>query len=174
MEVRDCRADDVSAIAAIYAAAVLTGTASFELEPPGLDEMVARREALLAGGYPYVVATIGSSVAGYAYAGPYRTRPAYRGTVENSVYVDEAYRRRGIAALLLHRLVKEAAGRGFRQMIAVIGDSDNRASVELHRKAGFQLAGTLHSVGWKHGRWLDTVLMQIALGPGDRQPPNGS
>ena len=103
---------------------------------------------------------------GYAYAGPYRPRPAYSSTVENSVYVRPDRHGHGIGRALLDRLVVEAAARGYRQMVAVIGDSANRASVELHRRAGFALVGTLRDVGWKHGRWLDTVLMQRALGSG--------
>jgi len=171
MLLRPCLEDDLDAITAIYGHAVATGTASFELEPPSRDEMARRRSALLDAGYPYLVAEVGGRIAGYAYASAYRARPAYRGTVENSVYVDQAVQGRGIGRALLGRLVDECAARGFRQMVAVIGDSANHASRRLHEAAGFTLVGTLHSVGWKHGRWLDTVLMQRSLGTGDDTPP---
>lgn len=168
--IRPCEERDLPAITAIYRDAVLTGTASFEIEPPSEAEMGRRRTALLEGGHPYLVAEAGGRLAGYAYAGAYRARPAYRGSVENSVYVAEAARRSGVARALLAALVEEAAERGFRQMIAVIGDSANAASIRLHEAAGFAHVGTLRSVGWKHGRWLDTVLMQRPLGPGDGAP----
>jgi L-amino acid N-acyltransferase YncA len=168
--VRACEAADVPAITAIYRPAVLHGSATFEIEPPDEAEMLRRREALLAGGHPYLVAALGGEVAGYAYAGPYRARPAYRSTVENSVYVRDGLQGRGIGRRLLAALVDEAATRDFRQMIAVIGDSGNAASVRLHEACGFAPVGVLRSVGWKHGRWLDTVLMQRALGPGDSAP----
>ncbi|WP_142847871.1 GNAT family N-acetyltransferase [Telmatospirillum sp. J64-1] len=167
---RPCEARDIPAIAAIYAHAVRTGTASFELDPPSETEMEARRTALLKGGYPYCVAELAGEVAGYAYAGPYRPRPAYGATVENSVYVREDCKGLGLGRLLMARLIEEAEARGFRQMVAVIGDSANLASIRLHESMGFEPIGTLRSVGWKHGRWLDTVLMQRSLGPGDRLP----
>lgn len=170
MLLRPCQEDDLDAITRIYGQAVRTGTASFELEPPARDEMVRRRQALLDGGYPYLVAEVAGQVLGYAYASAYRARPAYRGTVENSVYVDPAAHGRGIGRALLARLVDDCAARGYRQMVAVIGDSANRASQRLHAAAGFTLVGTLRSVGWKHGRWLDTVLMQRPLGAGDGAP----
>lgn len=163
---------DVPRIAAIYAHAVTHGSASFELEPPGAAEMTARREALVAAGYPYLVADAAGTVIGYAYAGAYRPRPAYRDTVEGSVYVDPGRHRAGLGRLLLAGLVDEAAARGFRQMVAVIGDSANAASIRLHEALGFRHAGILRAVGWKHGRWLDSVLMQRALGPGDAAPPS--
>ena len=162
---------DVPAIAAIYAHAVETGRASFELEPPGVEAMRARRAALVASGHPYLVAELDGAVAGYAYAGPYRPRPAYRHTVENSVYVRPDRQGLGLGRRLLDALVADAEARGFRQMIAVIGDSANAASIRLHEAAGFAMVGTLKSVGRKHGVWLDTVLMQRALGPGDADPP---
>lgn len=174
MMVRPCELTDIPAITAIYRDAVVTGTASFELDPPDEAEMVARRERLITGRYPYLVAEIEGHLAGYAYAGEYRARPAYRGTVENSVYVAETARGRGVGRALLDALVTAAADGGFRQMVAVIGDSANSASVALHAAAGFDHIGTLRSVGWKHGRWLDTVLMQRALGPGDTAPSAGA
>jgi L-amino acid N-acyltransferase YncA len=162
---------DIPAIADIYAHAVLHGTASFEVEPPDAEEMARRQERLLLAGYPYLVAASGHEVLGFAYAGPYRTRPAYAHTVESSVYVRPDRQRRGIGLALLQRLVQEAQRRGFRQMIAVIGDSANQGSIRLHERLGFVPAGTLRAVGWKHDRWLDTVLMQRALGPGATAVP---
>jgi phosphinothricin acetyltransferase len=149
---------------------VLTGTATFEIEPPDLAEMRSRREALLKGGYPYIVAEAEGEVLGYAYTGTYRTRPAYRSTTENSVYVRDGSHGRGIGRALLAATIEQATGAGFRQMIAIIGDSGNAASIGLHAALGFAHVGVLRSVGWKHGRWLDTVLMQRALGPGDMTP----
>lgn len=170
VEIRPSRAADVPAIAAIYRHAVLKGRGSFELEGPRDDEMAARRAVLVEGGFPYIVAEIGGVVAGYAYSGPYRPRPAYKGTVEDSVYIAEAYWRRGLARLLLSRLIEESEAAGYRQMIAVIGDSANLGSIRLHEQMGFRHAGVLRSVGWKHGLWLDTVMMQRSLGPGDATP----
>jgi L-amino acid N-acyltransferase YncA len=150
---------------------VLRGTASFELEPPSEAEMARRRDTLVDSGHPYLVAEAEDAVLGYAYAGPYRARPAYRWSVEDSVYIAPDAQRRGIGRALLERLIDEAQARGFRQMIAVIGDSAQVPSIELHRVLGFRLIGTLAAVGFKHGRWLDTVLMQRALGHGDTAAP---
>ena len=147
------------------------GTATFELIPPNLVEMTRRYRALIDGGFPHFVAVLDGRVAGYAYAGPYRPRPAYRFTVDNSVYLDPAVHRRGIGLRLMERLIAECDGRGFRQMIAVIGDSANAGSIGLHRRCGFQMIGTLPNVGLKFGRWLDTVLMQRALGEGAATVP---
>jgi phosphinothricin acetyltransferase len=157
---------DIDEITEIYAYAVKHGTASFEIEPPSRSEMDARRATLQSGGFPYLVADIGGRVAGYAYAGPYRPRIAYRYTVEDSVYIGPDAHRRGIGRLLLTELLTQAEARGFRQMIAVIGDSAQTASIELHRSLGFLPVGTFSSIGFKHGRWLDSVLMQRALGEG--------
>jgi phosphinothricin acetyltransferase len=168
---RPAAAADIPAITRIYAHAVMHGTASFEIEPPGEEEMARRMRALTEGGYPYLVADIDGAVAGYAYAGPYRTRPAYRWSVEDSVYVDPNAMRRGVGRALLARLIAESEQRGFRQMIAVIGDSGQLPSIELHRRLGFRLIGTIENVGFKFGRWLDSVLMQRALGPGASAPP---
>jgi L-amino acid N-acyltransferase YncA len=171
LAIRAATAADIPAITAIYDHAVRHGTASFELEPPDAAEMTRRRQALVEAGYPYVVAEADGALAGYAYAGPYRPRPAYRWSVEDSVYVAPEMQRRGIGAALLERLIAEAEQRGYRQMIAVIGDSAQMPSIELHRAAGFRPIGTIEHVGFKLGRWLDTVLMQRALGPGAAAPP---
>jgi len=161
--IRAAEPADIAAITRIYAHAVRCGTASFEIEPPDEAEMARRQRALIDGGFPSLVAEADGAVAGYAYAGPYRPRPAYRFSVENSVYVAPEAHRRGVGRALLDRLIAEAAARGFRQMIAVIGDSDQAASIALHRAAGFRLVGTIAAVGFKHGRWLDSVLMQLEL-----------
>lgn len=162
---------DLPQITEIYAHHVLTGTASFEEVPPDLAEMTARRAAILDHGLPYLVATTGERVLGYAYAGPYRSRPAYRYTLEDSIYLRPEASHQGLGAVLLGQLLDEAAKLGYRQMIAIIGDSDNQASIALHRKLGFQMTGVLRAVGWKFGRWVDSVLMQRALGPGENLAP---
>jgi L-amino acid N-acyltransferase YncA len=163
---------DIATITEIYADAVLHGTASYELEAPGAAEMAKRYEKLTSRNYPYLVAELGGRIAGYAYAGPFRERPAYRFTLEDSVYVDPACKGRGIGRLLLGRLIAESETLGFRQMLAVIGDGSNhRASVRLHEAAGFTHAGTIKGSGFKHGRWLDTVIMQLALNGGTATLP---
>jgi phosphinothricin acetyltransferase len=162
---------ELPAITAIYAQHVLTGLASFETDPPALDEMRRRFDALASGGFPYLVATIGARVLGYAYAGPYRTRPAYRYTVEDSIYVAPDAVGRGVGRALLSRLVSECEQRGYRQMLAVIGDSGNAASIGLHRACGFEMKCVLDAVGFKFDRWVDSVIMQRALGPGSSSPP---
>jgi phosphinothricin acetyltransferase len=169
--IRAVRGGDLAAITRIYADAVRHGTASFELEPPDAAEMARRQQALVAKGYPYLVAELNDVVSGYAYAGPYRDRRAYDWCVEDSVYVAPEFHRRGIGRHLLLRLITEAQTRGFRQMIGIIGDSANTASIALHAAAGFRLIGAFQSIGFKHGKWLDTVLMQRPLGGGDSAPP---
>jgi phosphinothricin acetyltransferase len=169
--IRPAQPGDIPAITGIYAQAVLHGTASFEIEPPDAAEMAHRMQALLTSDYPYVVAENDGAVAGYAYAGAYRARPAYHWCVEDSVYVAPDSHRRGIGLMLLRELVDASAVRGFRQMIAVIGDSAQTASIALHSAVGFRHVGMLQSSGFKHGRWLDTVLMQRALGSGDTTAP---
>jgi phosphinothricin acetyltransferase len=171
LSIRPAQPSDIPAITRIYANAVLHGTASFELEPPDETEMARRQRALRDGGHPYLVAEADSQVLGYAYAGPYRARPAYRWSVEDSVYIAPEAQRRGVGRVLLERLIAESEQRGFRQMIAVIGDSEQVPSIELHRALGFRLIGTLAAVGFKHGRWLDSVLMQRPLGLGDTVVP---
>lgn len=170
-KIRDATPADIAAITAIYEPAVLEGTASFELEPPDQAEMARRMASILAGGYPYLVAEHGGRVIGYAYASAYRTRPAYRWSVENTVYISPAAKRTGCGRTLLEALIEACVAKGYRQMIAVIGDSGHSASIGLHRALGFTFCGTIHSVGYKHGRWLDSVIMQRALGPGDATPP---
>ena len=164
-------ADDAAAIQSIYAHHVLAGCATFELDPPGVDQMRARFAALRADGYPFLVAQAGGQVVGYAYAGPHRARPAYRHTLEDSIYLAPGAAGRGLGIALLRALIDACEQAGFRQMVAVIGDSANAASVAVHRRAGFEMVGTMPAVGWKHGRWVDTVLMQRALGAGDTEPP---
>jgi len=171
LEIRAATAADLPFITKIYEHAVCHGTATFELIPPDLAEMTRRFNALMDGGFPYLVATLDGGVAGYAYAGPYRPRPAYRFTVENSVYLEPATHRRGIGLQLMQRLIAECEARGFRQMIAVIGDSANAGSIGVHTRCGFQMIGTHPSVGLKFGRWLDTVMMQLALGDGAANVP---
>jgi phosphinothricin acetyltransferase len=164
--IRPVRPADMRDITKIYSQAVEHGTASFEIEPPSEAEMSTRRKMLLDGGFPYLVADAGGVVAGYAYAGPYRPRIAYRYTVEDSVYVHPRAARHGLGRKLLAELIAEAQARGFRQMVAVIGDSAQLPSIELHKALGFSQIGTLANIGYKHGRWLDSVLMQRALGDG--------
>jgi phosphinothricin acetyltransferase len=171
LEIRPAVAADLPAITEIYAHAVLHGTATFELIPPDLAEMTRRFETLRGGGFPYLVAALEGRVVGYAYAGVHRPRPAYRFTVENSVYLEPAIHRRGIGMKLLQRLIAESEARGYRQMIAVIGDSANAGSIGVHTKCGFQMIGTHPNVGFKFGRWLDTVMMQRALGEGANTSP---
>jgi L-amino acid N-acyltransferase YncA len=170
-EIRPATEADLPAITEIYDHAVRHGTATFELIAPDLAEMTRRFRALMEGGFPYLVATMEGQVAGYAYAGPYRPRPAYRFTVENSIYLRPAIHRRGIGLLLMQRLLGECEARGHRQMIAVIGDSANTGSVGLHTRCGFDMIGTHPNVGLKFGRWLDTVMMQRALGEGSATIP---
>jgi phosphinothricin acetyltransferase len=171
ISIRPAGANDLAAITRIYAGAVRHGIASFEIDPPDQDEMARRFADLRSGGFPYLVAELAGAVAGYAYAGPYRARPAYRFTVEDSIYVAAGAQRRGLGRALLERLIHEAAGCGFRQMIAVIGDSNQPASIALHAATGFRMVGTLEAVGFKFDRWLDSVLMQRALGEGAAAGP---
>jgi len=162
---------DIPAITRIYAEAVEHGTASFELEPPDETEMARRMQSLMDGGFPYLASEVDGVLVGYAYAGPYRPRRAYRFSVEDSIYVDPGTHRKGVGRALLHRLIEECERRGYRQMIAVIGDSAQTSSIELHRAAGFRMIGAIENVGFKFDRWLDTVLMQRELGPGGGTKP---
>lgn len=173
---RDSTDEDIPAITAIYARSVLREIASFESVPPDEAEMARRRGERLEKGMPYLVAERDGKVVGYAYAGPFHTRSAYQWTVENTVYVDPEAQRRGVARALMEKLIGECAARGFRQMIAVIAadrEAEMPASIHLHRTLGFTDSGRNRSVGYKHGRWLDTWHLQLALGEGDTTPPGG-
>ncbi|HEU5294631.1 MAG TPA: GNAT family N-acetyltransferase [Burkholderiaceae bacterium] len=161
---------DLPAITEIYADAVRTGTASFELEPPDLPEIARRHQAVTRAGLPWLTAERSGAVLGYAYAGPFRPRPAYRFCVENSIYVDARARGQGVGGLLLAELVARCEAWGARQMIAVIGDSANTASIGLHGRLKFRHTGRVEHVGWKFGRWLDVVFMQRTLGAGASLP----
>ncbi len=169
--IRPSRPEDVAPICAIYAHHVRHGVASFELDPPEVAEMARRRQDVLDAGLPYLVAELDGAVAGFACAGPYRLRPAYRYTVESTVYVADWAVRRGVGRELLEALISACEAVGKRRMVAVIGDSGNDASISLHASVGFSHAGTLKDVGYKHGRWLDAVLMQRGLGAGAEAPP---
>jgi L-amino acid N-acyltransferase YncA len=169
--IRPAAAADVPAIAAIYGESVTNGTASFELTPPSVEEMARPFAALCEADYPWLAAAGEDGVLGYAYAAPYRPRPGYGNTIEDSVYVAPEAQGHGIGRALLAALMERCTADGFRQMIAVIGDSGNTASIRLHLSLGFAPVGTFSAVGWKHGRWLDSVLMQRRLGPGATAPP---
>jgi phosphinothricin acetyltransferase len=169
--VRAASPDDVPAIDAIYAHHVLNGLASFEEEPPARDELLRRYREVTQKGLPYIVAEFGGEVAGYGYCALYRTRSAYRYALEDSVYVRPDMHGRGVGSALLSQLIASCEGLGYRQVIAVIGDSANAASIGLHARHGFLRVGTLRSVGYKFGRWVDSVIMQRALGPGDASKP---
>ena len=169
--IRPSREADMPAVQRIYAHHVMHGFGSFEEEPPDLAELMRRRSEYLSRRLPYLVAELDGRIVGYAYAGPYRTRSAYRFTVENSIYVDPSATRHGIGRKLLAELIAQCTALGYRQMIAVIGDSENAGSIKLHEALGFKPAGNLRSVGRKKGRWLDSVMMQLSLGDGDRTDP---
>jgi phosphinothricin acetyltransferase len=172
LTIRDSQPGDIPALTAIYGHAVRTGLASFEYDPPDETEMARRRENVLGAGYPYIVATDPSgAVLGYAYVSAYRPRAAYRFSVENSIYVAPDTKGRGVGRALLNALVDRCTTQGFRLMVAVIGDSANAASIGLHAACGFEPAGRLPNVGWKHGQWVDSVLMTLPLGDGPTSPP---
>ena len=165
--IRNATASDIGAITAIYRHYVLTHTATFEIEPPDETEMLLRMQRIVDAGRPYLVAEVDGVIAGYCYAGAYRTRIAYRHTLENSVYVAPDRTARGIGRLLLDQLLIQAGERGYREVVAIIGDSANFASIRLHRNAGFSDVGVLRNVGYKFDRWLDTVIMQKSLRSAD-------
>ncbi|AUC96579.1 GNAT family N-acetyltransferase [Bradyrhizobium sp. SK17] len=169
--VRDATDGDMADVQGIYAHHVLNGLATFEEVPPAVDEMRGRRSAVLAAGLPYLVAELEGRVVGYAYATSYRPRPAYRHTIEDSVYVTDGLHGRGIGVALLEALIARTEAGPWRQMIAVIGNSGNAGSIALHRRMGFEMVGTLRSVGFKLGQWVDTVLMQRSLGTGASRLP---
>jgi phosphinothricin acetyltransferase len=166
--VRGATEADMAAVRDIYAHYVLHSLATFEETPPTLEEMLARRRASVDLGLPYLVATAGAEILGFAYAAAYRSRPAYRFTVEDSVYVADGLGGQGVGSALLAELIARCEGAPWRQMLAVVGDSANLGSIALHRRFGFELVGTLRSVGFKHGRWVDTPILQRALGAAAR------
>jgi L-amino acid N-acyltransferase YncA len=169
--IRPSRDDDVAAIAAIYGHHVLHGVASFEEVPPAVEEIARRRAELVGRGLPYLVAEREEKIVGYCYAGPFRPRASYRFTLEDSIYIDAAETGRGIGRALLQPLLARCTELGYRQMVAVIGGSETTASIRLHEALGFTHVGVLASVGFKFGRWIDSVLMQRALGPGATSLP---
>jgi L-amino acid N-acyltransferase YncA len=171
IEIRASRPEDLPAIREIYAHHVLHGLASFEITPPDVAELARRRDDVLARGLPHLVASREGGVSGYAYAAPYRPRPAYRYTVEDSVYVAPEQIGKGVGRALLRHLIELCEAAGYRQMVAVIGDRGNGPSIGLHAALGFSQVGLLPSVGLKLGRWVDIVIMQRALGAGDRDLP---
>lgn len=176
IEIRPACKNDLASITRIYSDSVLTGTASFETTPPTIDEMQQRFTELTDGNYPYLVAELDGQIAGYAYAGPYRARAAYYWSVESTIYLDPQYQGRGIGKALLLKLLDECAQAGFRQIIGVIATDDknpNLASIALHEACGFETIGNIRNVGRKHDIWLDTVIMQKALGEGGNTPPPG-
>jgi L-amino acid N-acyltransferase YncA len=170
--IRASRDDDIDAIATFYRESVATGTASWEYDPPSVEEMARRRHAVIAGGFPYLIAECDGRVVGYCYASTYRARIGYRFVVEDSVYVAPDMQGRGVAKTLLMAVIAECEKLGFRQMIAVIGDSENVGSIALHERCGFQHAGRFDGIGFKFGRWLDSVQMIRALGAGSSIAPD--
>ncbi|MGA0605463.1 GNAT family N-acetyltransferase [Phenylobacterium sp. VNQ135] len=173
MIIRPAEARDTEALAAIYDHHVLHGFGSFELKPPGLAWMEAKRLDIQGYGLPFLVAELDGRVAGYAYAGPFRPRPGYRFTVEDSVYVAPDAQGRGVGRAVLSAVLEQCEAMGLRQVVAVIGDSGNAGSIGLHRALGFEDAGVGRSLGFKHGRWVDIVWMQKSLNGGDASPPEG-
>lgn len=171
LTLRDAEDSDMDAVQAIYAHYVLSSLATFEETPPSVDDMLARRASVLSTGLPWLIAEIEGRVAGYACAGPYRPRPAYRYTVEDSIYVADGFGGYGIGSALLSELVRRCEAGPWRQMVAVIGNSRNEACVALHRSLGFSNTGTFRSVGYKFGQWVDTVMMQRSLGEGEWSLP---
>jgi phosphinothricin acetyltransferase len=171
VQVRPATPDDLPAIHSIYAYHVLHGLATFEEEPPPVEEMRRRYDDVHSRGLPWLAAEFGGVVAGYGYCAPYRSRSAYRYSVEDSIYVRHGSEGKGVGGALLPALIQRCEALGHRQLIAVIGDSANAASINLHASFGFVRVGTLRSAGFKFGRWVDSVLMQRPLGPGDASPP---
>ena len=171
VRIREAKSADLDRVQAIYAHHVKHGLASFEEIPPGLDEKHRRHAFVVDQGLPFLVAQRAREVEGYAYAAPYRHRPAYRFTLENSVYVAPEAQGCGMGRLLLEELIRRCTALGYRQMIAIVGDSENGPSISLHEKLGFRSVGVLQSTGFKFGRWVDTVLLQRPLGAGGGEPP---
>ncbi len=169
--IRESRDEDVATLAGFYIASVKTETASWEYEPPDLAEFARRREAVLAAGFPYFTAELDGRPVGYSYASAFRARIGYRYVVEDSIYVDPAMKGRGIGKQLLNALIDECTRMGFRQMVAVIGDSANAGSIRLHAACGFEQIALFKGIGYKFDRWLDSVQMQRVLGDGASTPP---
>jgi phosphinothricin acetyltransferase len=179
VRIREAVAGDAVAIAALYAGEVVGGFSNYEYVPPDAAEMAQRMAAVQQAGFPWLVAELDGAFAGYAYASSFRSRAGYRWTVENTVYVEPRCSRRGVGRALMEALIARCAALGYRQMIAVIGDAANTASVALHEALGFEHVGTFRGIGWKQvgeapGRWLDNVQMQLTLGPGVGSPPEGT
>lgn len=173
--IRNACKDDIRQISAIYADAVDHGTATYELEPPTEADMAARFDALVQEEYPYIVAEEGGNILGYAYAGPFRARPAYRFIVEDSIYINPDAKGAGVGTALMIALIEECQRRGFRQLVAVIGDGHSESpSVRLHERLGFRHTGVLEGSGYKHGRWLDTAFMQLEMNGGNQIPPDSN
>jgi phosphinothricin acetyltransferase len=169
--IRDVQAQDMPAIKSIYELEVLHGISSWEDLPPSLDEMIERKNKVVQAGYPYRVACLGDQLLGYAYASAYRSRPAYRFTVENSIYLADGVQRMGVGQKLLTDLVQQCEVRGFRQMIAVVGGSDNHVSINFHKKMGFEQVGLVKNIGHKFDQWLDSVMLQLPLGKAHKSAP---
>jgi L-amino acid N-acyltransferase YncA len=170
MRIRDCDARDMLGIASICTQAARYGSASFEIDPPNVSEMVKRRAAVIDGGYPYLVAEQDGTIVGFCYVSAYRPRPAYRFSAEDSIYVKPEYQSPGIGRALMNKLLERCVAENYRLMIAVIGDLDNAPSVGLHASHGFKHAGILPNVGWKFDRWLDSVFMVRELGAASSCP----
>ena len=168
--IRPSRDEDIAAITAIYAHHVLNGTGTFEVDPPSVADMTSRRADVLAKGLPFIVAEEAGQVIGYAYCTWFKPRPAYRFSAEDSIYLAPGVHGKGIGRALLAELAAQAERVGIRKLIAVIGDSSNAGSVGVHRSLGFEHVGILKSCGWKFDQWLDVVVMEKALGPGDSTP----
>jgi L-amino acid N-acyltransferase YncA len=171
VQLRPAQPEDLPAIHSIYSHHVLHGLASFEEEPPSVGELERRYRDVTGRGLPYLVAEYGIDIAGYGYCAPYRARSAYRYALEDSIYIRQDMTGRGVGKRLLEELVRQSEALGYRQLVAVIGDSANTASIGVHAACGFLRVGTLRSVGFKFGRWVDSVFMQRPLGPGDATPP---
>jgi len=171
MQIRDATPDDIAGVQAIYAHHVLHGLGTFETTPPDVEEMQRRHAQVTADGFPYLVAEDAGQILGFAYANHFRTRAAYRNTVEDSIYVAADAMGRGVGMGLLSTLIERCTALGLRQMLAVIGDSGNTGSIGVHRRCGFEHTGVLKAVGRKFDRWVDVVIMQRALGPGSDSPP---
>ncbi len=171
MIIREVEADDAGAIAGLYAHHVRTGLGTFEISPPSPEEMAARAQAVQRRGLPFFVAQHGPLIVGFAYAAPFRDRAAYDFTAEDSVYVDPAAQNQGVGRALLNAVIQTCGRLGLRRLIALIGDSANAGSISLHTSLGFKSAGVVSGAGWKHGRWVDLVIMERAIGDGAQTPP---